>query len=442
MLLLNFTVSNHKSIRDECTLEFMRPSFKKLKPGADSDWPAVTYPVVGVFGPNASGKSTLIDAFKYAQAAINHSSTLWQQRPEMVHVPFALDDESAKGPSSYEFDWVFEGVRHKYGFTVTPEGIEKEWLLDLPRTRWRTLIDRDRSSESPTQVRFKEKNGLVAVTRRELILSRAILLEHEELTGLGKSLLDGIELAPFGDTNRERRLASITDSLLQQEMSFEDLTTLLQVADIGVRSISVKKDQAPPEAVRLMKIFAELVDSEAEKIVGEEKRIHIEPLESDAVVRTLEFLHKGRKKDPRAFGVNEESAGTIVWLSLITPAVEALRYGTMLVVDELDNSLHSHLVELVISLFLNPRLNRFGAQLLFTSHDTNLLSPESGFDLEAEQIWFADKDADGATEIYSLADFPHPKDANFERRYLAGRYGAVPRTAPSLLARVIGSDDS
>lgn len=439
MAILNFTVSNHKSLRDECTLEFTRSNFKRLRPAGDESWSDFMYPVIGIFGPNASGKSTVVDAIHYAQSAISNSSTTWQQRPEMVHVPFALDESSVHGLSSYEFDWVLEGVRYKYGFTVSPNGIEREWLYDLPRSRWRTLIERDRSSTEPNLVRFKDKDGLTSVTRRELILSRALLLEHAELTKISRSILEGIELAPFGDTNRERRLASITESLLQQEMSFEDLTTLLQVADIGVRSVAVKEDQAPPEAMRLIKLFAELVDSEAEKSEASEGAMRIRPVESDAVMRTLEFVHKGEKQDPRPFGIHEESAGTIVWLSLITPAVEALRHGSMLVVDELDNSLHSHLVELVISLFSNPEINRHGAQLLFTSHDTNLLSPDSGFDWDAEQVWFADKGADGASEIYSLADFPHPKDANIERRYLAGRYGAVPRTAPSLLARVIGT---
>ncbi|PQZ92282.1 hypothetical protein CQ018_12315 [Arthrobacter sp. MYb227] len=442
MLMLNFTVSNHKSLRDECVLEFTRPSFRRLKPVGDESWNELVYPVLGIFGPNASGKSTIIDAINYARSAIKYSSTSWQQQPDMIHVPFALDDDTVQGNSTYEFDWVLDGTRYKYGFAVSPQGIEKEWLFDLPRSRWRALIERDTVSHEPNQIRFKSKDGLTAVTRRELILSRALLLEHTELTKIGQSLIEGIELAPFGDTNRERRLASITESLLQQEMSFDDLTTLLQVADIGVHSVAVKEDHAPPEALRLMKLFAQLVDSESQEPGVEKPQLRIKPLESDAVMRTLEFVHKGKKNDPRAFGIHEESAGTIVWLSLITPAIETLRYGGLLVVDEVDNSLHSHLVELVISLFLDPEINGRGAQLLFTSHDTNLLSPESGFELEAEQVWFADKGADGASEVYSLADFPHPKDANIERRYLAGRYGAVPRTAPSLLARVISAKGS
>ena len=138
--------------------------------------------------------------------------------------------------------------------------------------------------------------------------------------------------------------------------------------------------------------------------------------------------------------LERESAGTVAWLALVVPAVVTLQQGGVLVVDEIDSSLHPHLVEMLIGFFADEQKNPLGSQLICTTHDSYLISPQSSVKLEPEQIWLTEKGNDGASELYPLADFPRHKGANVAKRYLSGRYGGVPSLAPNFLGRVLGLD--
>ncbi|WP_160319802.1 AAA family ATPase [Curtobacterium sp. S6] len=155
--------------------------------------------------------------------------------------------------------------------------------------------------------------------------------------------------------------------------------------------------------------------------------------------RYLVFTHRGNGENSPEFSIEDESDGTIAWLATAVPALEALRGGTLLLVDEIDSSLHPHLLEVLLGAFADPTVNTRNAQLVFTSHESYVLSPLSEVALDPEQIWFTDKSYDGATEVACLADFPKHPDANVARRYLLGRYGGVPRLAPNTFAALVGN---
>ena len=129
----------------------------------------------------------------------------------------------------------------------------------------------------------------------------------------------------------------------------------------------------------------------------------------------------------------------MAWLATAVPALEVLRNGGLLLVDEVDASLHPHLLDLLIGMFSDEEVNTQGSQLIFTSHESYILSPLSEVELEPEQVWFTDKDFDGATQLTCLADFPRHPDANVAKRYLTGRYGGTPRLSPSLFAALATS---
>lgn len=157
------------------------------------------------------------------------------------------------------------------------------------------------------------------------------------------------------------------------------------------------------------------------------------------VPQTLLFQHLG---DGGVFplSLDAQSTGTLSWLSLALPALKILRSGGVLVVDEIDASLHPQLSQVIVRMFKDPDYNRTGAQLVFTTHDTFLLSAQSDSMLTPEETWFTEKDRDGATSLFSLADFPTRADQNFAKRYLDGRYGAIPRTARSFLATLLEAE--
>ncbi|EWS81333.1 ATPase AAA [Brachybacterium phenoliresistens] len=440
MILLSFTVRNHASIRDEITVDLMRPTLRTLKP-RDGDWRAAAYPLVGIFGGNATGKSSVLDALHYVFGAIRQSATSWQDSRAMRRAPFQLDEAARDGSSSYELDFVHEGRRHLYGFEVDAEGIRREWLRDVPTSRWRTLLERDR--EENTLTFHASLRGRVEVTRRELVLSRALLLHDSPLHPVAFDLADSFDVVLVKDSHREARLSSIADALADGAISFADLETLLQAADIGVLKVDIEETNISDRARRLFQRFVRAVakDGGAEDQVDGEAGDDSDDLDEDElaqVVRSLIFTHRGTSEECPPFSIRSESDGTIAWLATAVPALEALRSGGVLLVDEIDSSLHPHLLELLLGAFADPEVNTRQAQLIFTSHESYILSPLSDVTLEPEQVWFTDKSYEGVTELTCLADFPKHKDANVARRYLTGRYGGTPRLSPSSFAILVG----
>lgn len=443
MLLLSFTVENHKSIRDALVLDLKKPTLKTLQPQGETHWRDHVYPLAGIFGPNASGKSAILDAFGYVFAAVGKSATSWQAHSGMPRAPFLLDSVSAGAPSKYELGFVRNEKRYLYGFEVDESGVLREWLRDVPSTRWRTLLERNRDTGL-----LKVHPSIPAfgsVTDRELVLSRAILLRHPVFEDIASDLVESFDSMTVKDTHRERRLASITDSLANGSITFDDIVTLLQVADIGIEKVAVQEDALPSEIQELFKGIRNLIGEQEKK--GEDSssdpepsvrfKVDIDAEQSDAVVRSMVFTHQGKAGDRPPLPIQSESDGTIAWLALIVPALEIIRCGGLYCIDEIDSSIHPHLVEALLGIFADPDLNKKRAQLVFTSHDTYLLSPLSDVNLEPEQIWFTEKSLEGSTELTSLAEFPRHKDANIAKRYLTGRYGGVPRLAPSTISRLL-----
>lgn len=446
MMILRFTVANHKSIRDETTLDLVKPSLKTLRPAADQQWTDHTHTVAAIFGANASGKSALLDALSFMREAVQRSSSRWQELPVLPHHPFLLDDTHPDQPSTYELDFVHRGHRYLYGFQLSAHGIDAEWLKDIPRSRWRTLFKRESPHTAPN-LRITGHSTPLGVSARELALSRAAVMDVEPMASLARAIVGSIDVAPYGDTYRRQRVQSIVQALTERELTLTDLALLLQIADVGVGSVTAREEEVPgtqPMVLRtaLRLITGDFADEETGRIDSQrvaQELSDISPETSVQVSRILEFGHRGSAGDTYPLDLEDQSEGTVSWLALIVPAVEALRSGGVLSVDELDSSLHTYLVELLISIFLDAELNRHGAQLIFTTHDSNVLSPASGLDLHREQVWFTEKTPEGATELFSLEDFPAVKDANPEKRYLAGRYGAVPETTPSFIYSLIAT---
>lgn len=435
MILLNFAVRNHKSIRDEVSIDLRRSTLHTLKP-KDGNWRAATYRVAGIFGGNATGKSAIIDALHFMLSAVRESSTRWQASRSMRREPFRLDAESREGSSTYELEFVLDETRYAYGFEIDARGVKREWLLDVPKSRWRTLLERDREA--------KTLRPSVEVTDRELVLSRALQLQRSPFHDVAANLAESFDVVLVHHAHREARLHAIADMLADGAITFTDLLSLLQVADIGVDKVTLEEQDLPE---RLRVVFSRLIrelnaeDSESQKpdLEVSEVREELDQPLSEAVVRRLLFTHRGSDDGCGSFSIHDESDGTLAWLATAVPALGALRTGGLLLVDEIDASLHPHLLDLLLGAFANDDVNVHGAQIIFTSHESYVLSPLSDVDLEPEQVWFTDKTLAGVTELISLADFPRHRDANVAKRYLTGRYGGTPRLSPSLFEVLITS---
>lgn len=447
MILLRFRVENHRSIRDEAELSLVRPSLTTGRP-KDGDWVDATTRVAGIYGANASGKSTVVDALKFFRATIVESATSWSLRRSIPQKPFLLNPDSKSSPSGYAVDVVLGDTRYQYGFELDESAVRHEWLYDYPSTKRRVLFERDgREFNFGRSLLGAPRRHASATGERELFLSKARSNGHELLGAVWSGLVESIVIADFSEQDRRLRLDQITEGIADGEIDLRDVTTLLQVADIGITDVAVDESEAQEGVPGYLERLVALRESRTagrartrpvdmpRKVVtvdGQEVTLR----ERELVQRALMFQHTGQG-GTFPLPLNVQSTGTLSWLSLALPALTILRQGGVLVVDEIDASLHPQLSQVILRMFKDPDYNRTGAQLVFTTHDTYLLSNQSDAVLLPEETWFTEKHRDGATSLFSLADFPTRDDQNFAKRYLDGRYGGVPRTARSFLASLL-----
>ena len=187
MILLRFTFRNHRSFRDEAVFDLTRSSLKTLKLPEGTRWADHVHHVDGVYGANASGKSNLLDALRYALIAIKSSASTWLAVPEFPRAPFALDPVRLSDPGEYELEFVSRERRYIYRFSADTEGIRDETLKVLGKQRWTTLLERTRDGK------VSRVSGLARVARRELALSRAAEMDHEALAPIRRDLGVGFD---------------------------------------------------------------------------------------------------------------------------------------------------------------------------------------------------------------------------------------------------------
>lgn len=452
VLLLRFRVENHRSLRDEVELSLIPSRHKGAMPGS-GDWGTSSLRVAGIYGANASGKSTIIHALGYFRDAIKNSATVWSGG-QLPYMPFALDEQSKNQPSVYAADFVVDNVRYEYGFSTRKGRVGMEYLYSFPEGRTRLLFERSDHHDGGYKFGPKFKGGSAAIVRAtratELFLSRAAATQHPVLTELHSALVDGLVVTRFDDMDRSSRISQISAGLLAGDIEFDDIITLLRMADVGIANVEVSTREMDDDLKELMKLIfenarkrvkadlegdrAEIEDDELGQ--SNKRSVEVKLSLDETLQRNLEFYHVGVDGANYVLAQNVQSTGTMSWLGLAVPALECLRKGRVLLVDEIDASLHPQLGLALIQMFRDPRINTNNAQLIFTTHDTYYLSPTSITPLADDEVWFAEK-SNGATELYSLADFGTRKNENVARKYLSGRYGAIPAVIPSLIAPLI-----
>ncbi|GII81898.1 hypothetical protein Sru01_68800 [Sphaerisporangium rufum] len=396
-MLLSFRVANHRSLRDEQHL-LLTPSYPADQP-AGSGWQAV--PVLGIFGPNASGKSNVIDAIWYMRKLVRGSLKESEPGTGIERHPFALDATARTEPSSYVVDLLLEGVRHTYGFAVDDEHVVEEWMYSYPQGRKAKIFHRTpdgytyggRSPDSMRQVEeITESNVLyLSVAAR----SRQTLVRPVYDWFAGLLVRDVTMIRP-------------SSRFLQQQVhDLDRLTALLRAADTGIESAEMVEETDLEFARRSARL------GEVPGLLQRRKEIV--------------FRHRGEGGATYVLGLGDQSLGTQAIYDIGRSVFVALDRGRPLVVDELDSSLHPYLSAQLIRLFTDQDTNPRGAQLIFTSHDATLLGRIQGDEvLQRDHIWFTEKNECGMTELFPLSDFKPRQEENRERRYLAGRYGAVP----------------
>ena len=210
----------------------------------------------------------------------------------------------------------------------------------------------------------------------------------------------------------------MTAEMVSKQNQRKRIIQMLQTADLGITSLTVNPLD-DEDAEQLRRVIGLIRQAEGDPDLPD-------PSETDVVsFRQLGLTHSGAEGDV-SLGPEDESQGTLVWVGLIGPMLQALDEGKVVLLDELDASLHSDLVELIVAVFQDPRTNHNGAQMIFNSHDGALLEGAGAWSLGRDQIWLTEKYADGGTKLYPLDDFSPRRDDDIRGRYYRGRYGAIP----------------
>lgn len=416
-MLLTFRVANHRSLRDEQELslvatEFNEGTARETDVRHDSR-PVSVLPVVGVFGSNASGKSNALAALRFMRMAVLDSFADWGKEPGVPRSPFALDPQAKTETSLFEVDLVLgtTPVRYTYGFEVSDDRVEAEWLHAYPAGRRQIWFDRDaeRAEEEGGEFRFPgtglrgPKDEIKRFTRSNaLFLTVAAAMNHGQLSAVHRWFTDNLWLVTSG-SDIAARTRWTRERLAADPSLRAGLVTLLRRADLGISGVATDPDS------------------------GE-----------------VQLLHRGTdgSEVPLDFW-EQESLGTHAWFAFLGPLLHVLDRGGVLLADELDSSLHPLLAAEVVRLFQDPQANPRTAQLVFTTHDATLLGPSvAERPLDRDQVWLTVKGDTGETELYPLtAARKARRDENLERRYLHGHYGAVPRVSAGDVARAVGRLD-
>lgn len=428
-MLLDFTVANFRSYAEEVTLDLTRGSLKTLTPRGSSSWREQTWRVAAIFGANASGKSTLLDALDCLHQAVGDQRGILYQ-------PFSLDRDHAAQPSRFTVGFTHENERYSYSVEAHRWGISREELWAAGQ-RWRKVFVRSQGPEDvePTVESGTTLKGATNEVRRittpkDLFLAIALKYKHATLAPIARSLR-AMRFIHHSDEERRSRLQWVMSRLAEDPEQWTGIANAIaQAADLGIVGLELEEQEVPQEMLELLRRLPWSEDEEAE----------VPPEVLKELQRHLVLHHRGADGEEYRLTIGQQSQGTLTWLATVGPAMDALRLGQVLCIDELDASLHPTLTATLVDMFKDPDLNTRGAQIVFTTHDTALLDNSPVQLLEAGEVWMTEKSPLGASELFSLADFSsNRKGTNKQRRYLAGAFGAIPRVDTSSLRRYLST---
>lgn len=419
-MLLEFTAKNFLSIKDEITLSMIASKDQSLEdnlvPYIDGKKSKNILKSIVIYGANASGKTNLLKALGFFVNFIRESHEMQQGR-KIKRRAFKLDQKCKYEPSDFKITFIHNEVKYLYGFSVTSEEVITEFLYYYPNGRRSIIFERTNGDNYNFTIDIERQTELKNKfhSKNKLFLATESLWEYEKAKIPFDWLSNNLQIL----IDHENLELYTSDTMDKDDSISLLVKKYIKFADLGIDDIKIKLEKANDilnlEAFKAMpaEIKSELIDKLDDSDIVHVKTIHsIKNL--DGTITTEEFE------------LSEESDGTIKFFGLLGPWIDCLRNGYTLVIDELDMRLHTLLVRKLIELFLDPDINKNNAQLIFTTHDTNLLDSDL---LRRDQIWFTEKQVeDKSTDLYSLYDLNGiRKNISIQKAYLQGKFRAIPK---------------
>ncbi len=412
-MLIEFTVGNYLSFKDKKTLSLETANITEYPDNVIDAGDVHLLKTIALYGANSSGKSNLLKAVEKMRGIVLSSSKM-NSTDKLGVTPFLLNTETASQPSFFEIVLLLKGTKYRYGFEVTDSEVHAEWLFVRKKNKEEQFLFIREKDELELSVAFEEGKGLEKRKNRNMLFLATVDSLGGKIANKIVSFFENTDI--ISGTNHEAariKTIALSLSILSKDM----MTNLLENFDLGFESIQIRNPMQPDFAKRL------LMDK------GQDHKFDF----GKDVVDTIHSVYdnEGQIVAAQLFNAaNAESAGTNKILDFIGNIFFALYVKEMVVIiDELDAKLHPILTNRLIQLFRTREVNKMSSQLIFATHDTNLLS--SG-NMRRDQIYFTEKDRFGATDLYSLVEYKMQdgakvrKDRSFEKDYIAGRYGAIP----------------
>lgn len=425
-MLIEFKLSNYRSFAEEQIL-----SLVPAKSKSDSDDNILSQGKydflnsLAIYGPNSSGKSNLLNAIKTLDRMIFFSSQT-NSTTDLPYDPNLLVNGYDVIPTTMELTFVIDKTRYRYGVSYDKEAIVTEYLYRKKVGREVELFYREGDSidvsSGLTGKAIRIDAAIESTRSNSLFLSSCDQFNIDEATTIFKwfrklIVVDGLDTS-LVEVN--------TIELLENDEYSDEINQYLRDLDLGFGRIDVQKKVFEasdlshlPEGPGKLEMIKQLTGQTGRRMTSTHNR----------------YDSSGKKIDPITWGVDErESSGTLKAIHLSGPILFALNTGATLVVDEIEAKMHTKMTESIISLFLNRDINKFGSQLIFSTHDTNLLD---SLPLRRDQICFIEKGEVENSELYSLSDIVYAdgskerKETDKEKRYLEDRYGATPDIDPN-----------
>ena len=409
-MMLRFQVSNHRSILDPVELSMIavdddRPAtrgFERLQERALT--------VAGIYGPNASGKTNVLDAIAWLSNAVARSLRSWEE--EVPRDPHRFGDAPTE-PSTFDMDLMVDGVRYSYWLEVDDSGVQYESLFSYPERRRRTLFERE-GENVEFRRGFEAVRGIRELqTPTTLTLSTAMRLRSNPAVKVGRAIS---RIGVLGLRRRQpmRALPVFPPSPSTARLFLEDRDEM--------RHRSISNEAHRRSALEMLRWADPGID-------------HVR-VEEDADQRRQIQLVRQLDDEPVGLDIEDESDGTKRWFRMLGPVLGTLNQGHVLLCDEIEASLHPELSARLIKLFQDPTVNPSGAQLIFTTHDATLLNW-----LNRDEVWLTEKSKGLVTSLKAIAEYSGErvrKSVNLEKAYLRGRFGAVPEIDQIAVREAIG----
>jgi AAA15 family ATPase/GTPase len=414
-MLIEFTVGNFLSFNTKRTLSFKAAAISDL----DHTFDAGRYkllPAAVVYGANSSGKSNLLKALITMRNVLLQSVRLNDNDP-LDYKPFLLAENSVDEPTHFEAEFLIENKKFRYGFEYNLSRIVSEWLFEATGKTEKALFVRSDEGIGVAD-NFKEGVGKEEATNNNrLFVSLVAQLGGET----SKKIVAWFQQCNLISGLSNEGYQGFTLSMIQNKLNgYEQALQLFKKLQLGFNDISTRETVIVTDLLKnkVPEPFNELVKDLGGKKILSLKTLHNKYDLNGNVIDSIIF-----DKD------TQESEGTKKVIDLTGPVFDTLLNGKLLIIDELDAKLHPLLTREIVSLFNARETNPKHAQLLFATHDTNLLSADL---FRRDQVWFTEKDAVEQTDLYNLVEFRLPdgskvrNDSNLERNYIRGRYGAIP----------------